>query len=290
MTGKLAPAIAHLDHAIVLYDVDRHRDLALTYAHDVKVSALCMRGLALWIHGYPRRAKASAEEGLDLAEVLSHATTMGYAQVMGGAFLHSICRDDSRVRDYAEAALAFSEEHAMPMWAACAKWALASITTEPRPSEADLAAMRQALAALEALRFGLLLPVMLGQLAEACRRAGNPQEANGALDRARAVMRETGERLAEAELHRIEGDLLLVDDSVDQARAEACYRRAIEVARRQEAMSWQLRAATSLARLWRGQGKRQEAHGLLAPIYNWFTEGFDTPDLKEAKALLDELA
>ena len=150
--------------------------------------------------------------------------------------------------------------------------------------------MRQALAALEALRWGLLLPVKLGQLAEACSRAGNSQEAKGALDRARAVMRDTGQRLAESELHRIEGGLLLVGGSVDQTRAEACYRRAIEVARRQEAMSWELRAATSLARLWRDQGKRQEAHNLLAPVYDWFTEGFDTPDLKEAKALLDELS
>ncbi len=249
-----------------------------------------MRGLALWIHGYPGRAKDSAKEGLDLAEVLSHATTMGYAQVMGGAYLQSLCRDHSRVRDYAEAALAFNEEHAMPTWAASASWALASITTEQIPSMANLAAMRQALAALEALRWGLLLPVMLGQLAEACRRAGNPQEAKGALDRARAVMRDTGECLAESELHRIEGGLLLVGGSVDQARAEACYRRAIEVARRQEAMSWELRAATSLARLWRDQGKRREAHNLLAPVYDWFTEGFDTPDLKEAKAVLDELA
>jgi class 3 adenylate cyclase/predicted ATPase len=290
MTGNLAPAIAHLDHAVALYDVDRHRELALTYAQDVKVSALCMRGLALWIQGYPGRAKDSAKEGLDLAEVLSHATTMGYAQVIGGTYLHSLCRDDSRVRDYAEAALAFNEKHAMPTWAASASWALASITTEPIPSEANLAAMRQALAALEALRWGLLLPVKLGQLAEACSRAGNSQEAKGALDRARAVMRDTGQRLAESELHRIEGGLLLVGGSVDQTRAEACYRRAIEVARRQEAMSWELRATTSLARLWRDQGKRQEAHKLLAPVYDWFTEGFDTLDLKEAKAVLDELA
>ncbi len=101
-------------------------------------------------------------------------------------------------------------------------------------------------------------------------------------------MRETGDRLAESELHRIEGGLLLVGDSADQARAEGCYRRAIEVAHRQEAMSWELRAATALARRWRDQGKRQKAHDLLAPVYDWFTEGFDTPDLKEAKALLDE--
>ena len=290
MTGKLAPTIAHLDHAIALYDVDRHRDLALTYAHDAKVAALCMRGLALWIQGYPGRAKASAKEGLALAEVLSHATSVGYAQVVGGAYLHSLCRDDSRVRDYAEATLAFNEDHAMPTWAASASWALASITTEPIPNAAEIAAMRQALAALDDLRWGLLLPWKLGQFAEACRRAVNRQEAKGALDRARAVMRETGDRLAESELHRIEGGLLLVGDSVDQARAEACYRRAIEVARRQEAMSWELRAAASLARLWRDQGKCQKAHDLLAPVYDWFTEGFDTPDLKEAKALLDELS
>jgi len=290
MTGMLAPGIAHLDRAIAMYDVDRHRNLALTYAHDVKVAALCQRSLALWLHGYPDRAKASAKEGLDLAATLSHATTIGYAQVFGGVYLHSLCRDSRRVRDFAEATVAFSEETAMPTFVVAGRWAMTSITTGPIPSEADLTEMQQALAALEAARWGLLLPLMLGQFAEAHRKAGNQQEATAVLERARAVVRESGELIAEPELHRIEGGLLSVGDSADQARVEDCYHRAIEAARQQEANSWELRAATSLARLWHDQGKAGAARDLLTPIYEWFTEGFDTPDLIDAKALLDELS
>ncbi len=150
--------------------------------------------------------------------------------------------------------------------------------------------MQQALATLEEHRWGFLLTLMLGQLAQAYGRAGNHQEAIRVLNRARAVMSESGERLAEAELYRIEGDLVLANGSANSKPAEACYRQAIELALKQEARSWELRAATSLARLWHDQGKAGAARDLLTPIYEWFTEGFGTPDLKDAKALLDELS
>jgi predicted ATPase len=131
---------------------------------------------------------------------------------------------------------------------------------------------------------------LLTLLADARRASGQLEEAmtllREALDRSEA----TGERWFEAELHRIKGDVLLRAPEVDPAEAEACLRKAIEVAQRQGARLWELRAATSLARLWADQGKRAQAHDLLAPVYSWFTEGFDTADLKDAKALLDELA
>ena len=133
-------------------------------------------------------------------------------------------------------------------------------------------------------------PQFLGLLAEAHGLHGQPDEGLARLDEALTAVRETGERFCESNLHRLQGELLLQRGEDNHPGAEACFQEALNVARQQEAKSWELRAATSLARLWQGQGKREEARELLAPVYNWFTEGFDTADLKDAKALLDELS
>ena len=130
----------------------------------------------------------------------------------------------------------------------------------------------------------------LADLAYCCERAGEVDEALELLDRALEESNATDERWSEAEIHRLKGQWLLTHHPTRLAEAESSYQRALEVARGQEAKFWELRAATGLARLWRDQGKRQQAHDLLAPVYGWFTEGFDTLDLKQAKALLDELA
>jgi predicted ATPase len=130
----------------------------------------------------------------------------------------------------------------------------------------------------------------LGLLAQACERAGQSEEALETLARALEMADRTGERWFEAELHRLRGEWLIVHRSGEQAEAEACFERALSVARRQSAKMWELRAAAGFARLRRDQGRRVEARDLLTPVYEWFTEGHDTPDLKEAKALLDELA
>jgi predicted ATPase len=131
---------------------------------------------------------------------------------------------------------------------------------------------------------------MLASLAEAHGKAGQTAEGLALLDEAQGLVAKTGERIAEAAAHRVKGGLLLARSPSDPAQAEASFREALEVARRQSAKSWELRAATSLARLWQRQGKRDEARDLLAPVYAWFTEGFDTRDLRDAKALLEELA
>ena len=130
----------------------------------------------------------------------------------------------------------------------------------------------------------------LAELAYCCERAGEVDEALELLDRALEESNATDERWSEAEIHRLKGQWLLTHHPTRLAEAESSYQRALEVARGQEAKFWELRAATGLARLWRDQGKRQQAHDLLAPVYGWFTEGFDTLDLKEAKTLLHELA
>ena len=152
-----------------------------------------------------------------------------------------------------------------------------------------MAQLREGMAAWEALGGGLWRPTLLALLAEVYGRTGQVEKGLGVLAEALTLVDTTGERWYAAELHRLQGALWLSQSADKSAEAETCFHKALEVARDQRAKAWELRTATSLARLWQHQGKRQQAHDLLAPVYAWFTEGFDTPDLQEAKALLDEL-
>ena len=156
--------------------------------------------------------------------------------------------------------------------------------------EAGMAEMRQGLAAELATGAKTFQPYFLGMLAEAYVEGGHPEEGLPLLDEALAVMDTTEARFYGAELYRLKGELLLAQGANAHTEAEACFHQALDIARRQQAKSWELRAATSLARLWQSQGKHQDAYDLLAPVYEWFTEGFDTADLQEAKGLLDTLA
>jgi predicted ATPase len=165
-------------------------------------------------------------------------------------------------------------------------WALA----DQGQIEEGLADIHQGLAAWRGTGAALVQPYWLGLLAEAYRKGGHPTEGLTVVAEALALAETTAERYNEAELYRLQGDLLLARSPDNQAEVEACFHHTLEIARTQQAKSWELRAATSLARLWQQQGKRTEAYKLLAPVYGWFTEGFDTADLQEAKALLDELA
>jgi predicted ATPase len=150
--------------------------------------------------------------------------------------------------------------------------------------------IHQGLAAYRATGAALAQPWHLALLAEAYQHAGQTEAGLAALAEALTAVHNTGERVYEAELYRLQGECLLAGAAAHGAEAETCFRQALAIARRQQAKSWELRAAMSLSRLWQQQGKRAEAHDLLAPIYGWFTEGFDTADLQEAKALLEELA
>jgi predicted ATPase len=181
-------------------------------------------------------------------------------------------------------------------------WALA----EQGRGEEGIGQMRQGLAALQATGAELFRPYYLVLLAEAYEKVGQTEEGLNVLTEALATIDKTGERYNEAEMYRLKGELLLQQFKVQSSRfkvpdprlltpdpqgeAEACFLKAIDIACKQQAKSWELRASTSLARLWQSQGKKAEAHKLLSDVYNWFTEGFDTKDLQEAKALLDELA
>src|SRR5262249_32737714 len=191
--------------------------------------------------------------------------------------------------EYADTAINIATEQGFPFWMAVSAllrgWAL----VQQGQAQAGIEQMQQGLSAYRATGVEQTRSYWLALLAEGYGTQGESEEGLTVLTEALTHVDTTGERWYEAELHRLKGELLLQQSSDNQADAESSFHHALEIARSQQAKSFELRAATSLARLWQQQGKRQEAYDLLAPIYGWFTEGFDTPDLQDAKALLDAL-
>jgi predicted ATPase len=185
-----------------------------------------------------------------------------------------------------EAALALATEQGLAEWLPIT---MSEQGAQGQP-ETGIARMRHGIAAIQATRTRLSLPRLLARLAEAYGNSGQAEAGLGVLAEALAEVGATGGRLYEAELYRLKGELLLRQAVPDTPQAEACFQQALAVAHGQQARSWELRAAISLSRLWQRQGQRAAARALLAPIYNWFTEGFDTADLQEARVLLEELA
>jgi predicted ATPase len=195
--------------------------------------------------------------------------------------------DRRAAEDASGALISLGSEQGFGFWSAAGSifrgWAM----VDRGPADKAINRLRQGLAAYRATGAEHLVTYFLALLAEAHRDRGQAAEGLVPLSEALELMRRTGERCYEAELHRLRGELFLTVP--DRTRAERCFRRAIEVARGQDTKMWELRAATSLARLWLEQGRRAQAHDLLGPVYGWFTEGLDTPNLREAKALLEEL-
>ena len=243
----------------------------------------------LWILGYPDQALRRSQEMLTYAQASSHAFSLARA-LFYAAVLHRYRREGAAAQEHAEAALAIMTEQGFAHHLGPATinrgWALAA----QGQREEGLAQMHQGLAATRATGSRLALSAFLALLAEASGQSGQAEAGLRLLAEALAHVDHTGERYYEAEVYRIKGELLLQQAVPDAPQAEACFQQALAVARRQQARSWELRAAMSLSRLWQQQGKRAEARELLAPIYSWFTEGFDTPDLQEARALLEEYA
>ena len=285
--GRFIPARAHLEQAIALYDPDRHRSLALFYGYDARVVSQCYLVKTLFVLGHADQALALCREALKEARELapgSLAFALNYA-----SYLHQFRREREAVGRWADELVPLAEDQGFPYWLAAGKLLRGWAITEGGDLESGLAMMRDGLAGWRATEAELYMPYNLALLAEAHATAGQPAEALGLVTEALGWSQRTGEHWFEAEQHRLKGELLRLRSDGHEAEAEECLRQALDVARAQRATSWELRAAVSLARLWRDQGRRDEARALLAPVYGWFTEGFDTPDLKEAKALLDEL-
>jgi DNA-binding SARP family transcriptional activator/predicted ATPase len=292
--GELEPALEHLEHVIAFYDPQQHASLVATLAQDLGVSVLKWASWTLWLLGHPDQALERSREALALAKELDHSYTLGFALFVA-AFFHQLRREDEAVRERNEAMLQLSTEKGFPLFVAGGTvlqgWTLA-ISGQ---AEAGITDMRQGLAALQAMGTEIQRSHCLALLAEAQASAGQAEAGLSTLAEAVAFVEKTGERYYEAEIYRLQGELLLMqgDEAETEAsfhQAESWLQHAVEVARRQQAKSWELRATVSLCRLWQQQGKVDEARQMLAQIYDWFTEGFDTPDLREAKALLEELS
>jgi class 3 adenylate cyclase/tetratricopeptide (TPR) repeat protein len=281
--GEITLARAHFEQGMPFAD-------ALAQPRRSRVGVLYRTFVAvnLWYLGYPDQAVRRSHEALTLAQS-SNPYTWYWAQHMAGQ-LHRLRREVHVAYERFEAALALASEQGLVQWLpSCLHqcgWALAA----QGQYEAGMAKMRQGIAALQTIGVKMGLPGLLVRLAEACGNSGQAEEGLRLLAEALAVMDNTGERILETELYRIKGMLLLQQTVPDAPQAEACFQQALAVARRQQTKSWELRAAISLSRLWQRQGKRDAARELLAPIYDWFTEGFDTADLQEAKALLEALS
>jgi predicted ATPase len=276
--GERGAARPHLEQGIALYNAQPHRFHVLSPDH-LGVFGLSRLTQILWELGYPDQALQRSQEALTLARELAHPFSLATALIFA-AYLHQRRREAHMTYERAEAALGLSREQGFALRLAQAVTLRGWVLVEQGQGEAGIAQIRQGLAALRATGAAMAaIENDLRLLAEAYGKVGQIEEG------LRVIEGQKG-----AELYRLKGELLLTLSSEHQAEAETCFRQALEAARHEQAKSWELRAAMSLARLWRGQGKRVEARELLAPLYGWFTEGFDTADLQEAKALLDELS
>jgi len=224
-----------------------------------------------------------------LAQQSAHPFSLGFA-LSGSAVFHQFRLEMQAVQEHAEAAIRLAKEQRFPYWMAFGAMLRGWVLVCQGQTREGIEQMHQSMQAFRATGAELGRPYFLALLAEAYETTGQLEEGLTVLAQALALVDTTGERWYESELYRLKGELLLQQHSDNQAEAENSFHQAIAIAQNQQAKSLELRATTSLARLWQQQGKRQEAHDLLAPIYGWFTEGFDTSDLQDAKALLDEVA
>jgi predicted ATPase len=287
--GALPAARQHLEEGITRYTPAQRHNLAFRIGHDPGVACRVLAAVTLWFLGYPEQALAHVHNALALAHALSYPPSLAFARCWA-ACVYQLRRDVPAMHEQAEAAVALSTEQEflllVAMGTSLCGWALAM----QGQAEAGVAQVRQGITAWRAAGGAVLVPYFCTVLAEVCNHLGHTADALQALAEASDLMEQQEERWWEAEIHRLRGVLLLRQTGTSQAEAETWLQRALDVARRQQARSLELRAAMSLARLWQCQGKHGEAQDLLAPIYAWFTEGFDTADLQEAKGLLEDLS
>jgi predicted ATPase len=288
LMGNLVDGKEHYDRALAIYDPAEHRPLATLSGRNVGVSILSFRSACLWLLGYPQASRNDAERALKNAREIDQPTTLMYALwfAIDG---YALCGDYATANAQADELIALADERESPYWKASGTavrgWVFA---LTGRTSDA-VRAITSGIALLRSTGASLYEPAHLRHLAMAYAELGALDDAWRCIDDAIEKVERSREKWSEAEVLRIAGEIALKSPQPDAAKAEAYFERALSVARKQQTKSWELRAAMSMARLWRDQGKREEAPDLLAPVYGWFTEGFDTRDLKEAKALLDEL-
>jgi len=306
--GEFGPSIEHFEKALLLYDPERHRDDLFRYNQNPGVGMRCHAAWALWCLGRPDQAIERMKEALSMAHELLEPHGVAHA-LFFAATLHQLRREARLAQERAEDTIAVSSEHGLVMYQAHSTivrgWAL----SEQGRQEEAIEEMRRGLAAKQTIGAELQCPHFLTLLSEALGKARQAEEGLRLLEEALEMAHRNEDGFYYAELYRIKGELLLMQSAgrglslaatggkavvkpepAVVVQAEGCFNQAIKIAQQQQAKSWELRAAMSLARLYQNQGKKEEARGLLAEIYDRFTEGFETADLREAKAMLEELS
>jgi predicted ATPase len=304
--GEFPAAKTYCENTVALYDPQQWQAQTFIYGEVPTIGARAFLSTSLFVLGYPDRALQTIRDAVTLAREVAHANSLAFASYMT-AWVYVLRRESGEARAQAEAVISMTTEQGLPFWSALGTivwgWALAV----QGDSAAGIAELRQGLTAFQTIGSAQFNPSWLALLAEAYWRDGRVEEGLATVAEALEFVDKTDERFYEAEVWRIKGELTLQKEwkvesqklkvpnpqplaANTQAEAEACFLKAVAIAQKQQAKSLELRAVMSLARLWQSQGKTTEACNLLAPVYNWFTEGFDTKDLQEAKALIEELS
>jgi predicted ATPase len=288
-TGDIAEGRTHLEQAIALYDATEHRPLATRFGLDAGVHALCYRSWALWMLGYPNAALADLDHALSVARENGQAPTLMVALVVA-LLPHICCGNYETANRLADELVALAEAKGALLWNAVGRIMRGDVLSSIGKFSDAVQMITTGIDAEKATGATLWIPWFASSLALAHAELGKFEDACRCIDEAMTAAEITKERWYEAEVNRIAGEIARKSPEPDAAKSEAYFERALAVARQQQARSWELRAAMSLARLWRDQGKGKQARELLTPVYGWFTEGFDTRDLREAKSLLEDLA
>jgi tetratricopeptide (TPR) repeat protein len=289
LTGDLVDGKKHYDRALAIYDPAEHGPLTTRSGRDVGVTLLSFRSMCVWQLGYPAASRNDAERAVKNARETGQATTLMYA-LFSAVVNHIRCGNSTTAHAQVDELIALADEKGALYWKALGTATRGWLFTETGKASDAIRAITSGITSLRSTGAILYEPRHLWYLAMAYAELGQPDDARRCIDDAIDKVERSKEKWCEAEVHRIAGEIALKSPAPDAAKAEAYFERALAVACQQQAKSWELRAAISLARLWRDQGKVQQARELLAPVYGWFTEGFETRDLKEAKALLEELA
>ena len=284
--GELRLAKEHLEIALTLYDPEQHSPRVIPGGVDSRINCLSYIGMTLWQLGYPDQAIKACTEAVTLAQEMSHPFSLAAAEIFL-TIVRQFRRETTSVQELAERTIALCEEHGLGLWLANATCMHGWAISEERRHEEGIPQLCEGLAVTHLIGNDLVRSYYLSLLAEAYQAAGRIDDGLATLEDAFAVMEKN--RGPETEIHRLKGELLLKQSNLNIDEAQSCFERSIEIARRRNAKSCELRSTLSLARLLRDTGRRDEARTMLAAIYNWFTEGFDTADLKDAKALLDQL-
>ena len=289
LTGDLVDGKEHYDRALAIYDPAEHRPLTTRSGRDIRVALLASRSGCMWLLGYPAASRSDAERALKNARETGQATTLLVA-LFRASYSHILCGNYAAANALIDELIALADERGAPYWKAIGTEVRGSLFALTGKASDAVRAIASGITSLRSTKATLYEPYNLSYLAMAYAELGQLDDARRCIDDAIDKVEISKEKWCEAEAHRIAGEVELKSPKPDAAKAQAYFERALAVARAQQAKSWELRAAMSMARLWRDQGKRDEARELLAPVYGWFTEGFDTLDLKEAKNLLGELS